>query len=642
MMAVTVPTIDIVDRPQSHGYDGAIDNVLIRLAASRQTPIEDMTAEASPQRIDTSEGAEDIRDEVGRRYSRSNLSGGAGLDFLHSPRRPQDAATRFWDSQGVDVFGTDRGDIYDARLMHRMDAESISTDVIDVCQIDGSVYYARAAGIYELGVGPIKEALTGIIKMVAMGNSLYTLDAVNGVQRYDPPTWTPVVISAVTTYTDMWAVKSRIVAIAANILSDATDDSAILTVPAFDTISDVIEAGPALLAFASTGTIHSLALDQSLSLVPAGESKFGDEIPVMAAETFGVLGIVTAEVTEAGGRVTRFYTAALSLSGSYDVTDLQLIYQIGDRDTTANLVPEAMLATRDSIYTAVLEEGTSTVTLWRYYLPTGGYARAHSVAASGVSSMVEVDDRMFVCVPGSDLYKEVDEYVTSGYVIGPLADFHTADAKQWVGADLSGVALPPGSGLELYDTTDPALINNEASTSWQLVTQLYDGTTESKIATLAGRSSRYHAAKIILRSDSSRLLSPGAQSYSFRALPNPDRDILIRVPINVSDQIESPGRKAVSIPGRGKAMEQALRAYEGQHVLIELYRPALQVRGLIEKFESTIDIIPTFGSVRRVMYARIRGTRLEDSEAIIIETSGASLGQDIAGLFKAGIGVPTA
>lgn len=89
-------------------------------------------------------------------------------------------------------------------------------------------------------------------------------------------------------------------------------------------------------------------------------------------------------------------------------------------------------------------------------------------------------------------------------------------------------------------------------------------------------------------------------------------------------------------------MEQALRLYEGQHVLIELYRPALQVRGLIEKFESTIDIIPTFGSVRRVMYARIRGTRLEDSEAIVIETSGASLGQDIAGLFKAGIGVPTA
>ena len=122
-MTTIIPTIDIVDNPQSHGYDGYIDNVLIRLAVSQQTPYQDLTAEASPPRIDTAESAEDMRDEVGRRYSRSDFSGGAGLDFMHSPTRSQDAAIRFWDSRGVDVFRSDKGDVYDARRLNRVEAE---------------------------------------------------------------------------------------------------------------------------------------------------------------------------------------------------------------------------------------------------------------------------------------------------------------------------------------------------------------------------------------------------------------------------------------------------------------------------------------------------------------------------------------
>jgi hypothetical protein len=81
--------------------------------------------------------------------------------------------------------------------------------------------------------------------------------------------------------------------------------------------------------------------------------------------------------------------------------------------------------------------------------------------------------------------------------------------------------------------------------------------------------------------------------------------------------------------------------YEGKQVLIELYRPNIQILGSVETFEAVSEIISPEGSVRSVMYARIRGTQIADIGVVTTQTSGASLGQDTAGLFTAGIGVPT-
>lgn len=637
-----VPTVDIVDRPRAMGYDGYIDNVLIRLAVTPQTPWRDVTAEATPPRIDTAEAAEDVKDEVGQRYSRSNLSGGAGLDFLHERNRPDDAGIRFWDSKGVDVFHSDPGSYYEAPLLHRIDADGGGyTDIESVCAVDGVVYFARAAGIYT--TASQQAALTGITKMIAMGNSLYTLDGVNGVRQYPVSTFTPSSVSA-TAFDEIWAIKSRIVGATANQLYDTSDESTpILSLPPGEYPTQVIDAGPAVLVFGSDGYIYALTLDQDLALVSAGQTRFVDEVPLMAVESFGVIGLVTAESTEAGGKVTRFYTGQLGLSGSYALEGLQLQYQVGDRTTTEDLTAHSILATRDSIYVAVPEEGTTEFTLWRYYLPTGGYARSHTVdpgaGSHTVESFIQIDDRFYLAINGDDLWIETDEYVSVGYVIGPLADFFTAEPKQWVGADLAGSVNASGAFLELYDTTDPDIIEDPDSTSWRHVFSLGNGESTKSTAVLSGRSARWHAAKVVWRSASDRLLSPRFRSFVFRALPAPERDVLVEVPLNVSDQIESRGRRATRIPGRGKAIEDALRAYEGKHVLIEFYRPELEIRGLIEKFEETIQTVSNQGSVGSVMYARIRGTRIKESVGYSAEpTDGVSFGEDRFGWAPFAIG----
>jgi hypothetical protein len=115
---------------------------------------------------------------------------------------------------------------------------------------------------------------------------------------------------------------------------------------------------------------------------------------------------------------------------------------------------------------------------------------------------------------------------------------------------------------------------------------------------------------------------------------------LLRIPINVSDQIESPGKRAITIKGRGEAIEAALRAYEGESVLIELYRPALRLQGMIEQFEETLVTLPIRGSVGKVMYARVRGSEQSATIYSPATTSGASLGQDLLGVIGLGMGDP--
>jgi hypothetical protein len=632
-----VPTVGSTAYPEAHGYDGYIDNILIRLAVSEETPYQGITAEAEAPRIDTADAAEDIRDETGQRYSRSNLTGGAGLDFLHAPGRAADAGIRYWDSRGVDVFGAEKGDVYSATLMHLMEIEDTDASITKAVTVDGAVYYLSAANIKAEG-GTTKDTLSGTgLDITAVGNTIYTLDATDGVQRYDLPSWTPANESA-TVFDRIWGVKARCLGVIDNVLYEAAaSDLTLLTLPLADTVTDVVDTGTAVLVFTTAQSVYSLTVDEALALSIAGESTWIDETPIMAAESFGVMGIVTAEPSFSGGNITRFYTA--TLGSDYSIGNLQLIYQVGDRDTTDDLTAWDIIATRDSFYVAVPEEGATTSTVWRYYLPTGAYSRSYEFGTTtlrSVNSMVWANGVLYGAVNTEGLWKEQDTYVTDGYVIGPLADFFSSESKQWVSGELTGQA-PLDTSIELYGSNDETIITDPSSGAWLLVTTIRTDVNES-IVDIVGHRGRYHAAKVVMRANGVASLTPSFLSYSFRALASPNRDTLVRIPINVSDQIESPQRRALTVKGRGEAIEEALRVYEGQSVLVELYRPPLKIQGLIEQFEETIMTIPKRGSVGYVMYARIRGRKQSTTETTPPVTSGASLGQGILGLVTMGTG----
>jgi hypothetical protein len=640
MTTPLLPVVEDVPQPRAWGYQARIDDILVQLAVNPDDPTQIVTAEAVPARVDTGEAAEDYQDDTGFRYSRNRLDGGAGFDFLHSPDRLEGATRRFWDSFGVDVFASDLGQPYEAKLMNEMllDTAISPGEFGSLARIDDQIYYLRGDEIWEYGASPAKATLAaapGSYNFLAMGNSLYSNDSTTGVLRFDPPSFTPVAVDTVATYTKIYGAKSRILARDGNELWEAgTTPILLLTLPPADEVVDqgVVDAGNSIVVMTTTGIIYLLGLDPSLALVNTGQYNFGDEIPVVGAFAQGVLGIATREITEAGGQVVRFYTASIPDDGS-TLENVTLIFQVGDRQSTGFFHPFFMLGTRDSIYTVIATPGVPILELYRFYLPTGGWSRAHQVpvpSAGGGVSALEIDDRMWVANPSNGLWKEQDTFVDSGYVIGPAADFFTARAKQWVSGDLTIPELPPGTQVNLFDSTNIDVLNDPNHPDWELAVKVQvPGESEVSVDDLTGRNGRYHVAKVELTASADNTITPGFRSYSFRAFPSSDRDTIVRLPVNVSDQFEAPGKRAMLRRGRGIVLEQALRALEGKQVTVEVFALGIVLRGILERIEEPIVVFPERGSGLRVMFITIQGEDIAGAAAGFGGTSsGASWGQD--------------
>ncbi len=650
MTSPLLPVVEDVPQPRAWGYNARIDDILLQLAVSPEDPTAILTIEAVPPRVDTGEAAEDIREDTGFRYSRNRLDGGAGLDFLHSPDRLEGAPRRYWDSFGVDVFSSDLGKPYEAPLMHEMllDTALSAGEFGSLGRIDDQIYYLRGDEIWEYGASPAKHTLAATpssYNFLAMGNSLYSNDTTNGVQRFDPPSFTPVSVDSTTIYNKIYGAKSRILARDNNLLYEAASTPILLlTLPPADAVLDqgVVDAGNSIVVLTTTGTVFLLGLDASLALVNTGQYSFGDEIPIVGAFSQGVLGIATREITEAGGRVTRFYTATVPDDGK-TLADVTLIFQVGDRQSTTFIEPRFMLGTRDSLYTLISTPGAPLLEVYRYYLPTAGWSRAHQLAVPSTgsgSSMLEIDDRMWVANPSNGLWKEQDTFVATGYVIGPAADFFTARSKQWVSATLTIPALPAGTKVNLFDSTNIDVLSDPDHTDWGLAVKVQvAGEIEVDIKDLTDRNGRYHVAKVDLVASADKTLSPALRSYSFRAFPSADRDTIVRFPVNVSDQFEAPGKRAMIRRGRGLVLENALRAKEGQQVVAEIFALNIVLRGILERVEEPLVVFPERGSPLRVMFLTIEGEDIAGSTAGFGGTSsGASWGQDMFAIPQFAVG----
>ena len=641
-----LPIVEDVAHPRAWGYQARLDNILVQLAINAVDDLAAVvTADANPQRIDTSELADDIREDTGFRYSRNKLEGGAGLDFLHAPDRPLAAATRFWDSQGVDVFSGDPGKVYEARLLHDMASDTaITTDFPALAKIDEQLYYIEDDELFEYGATPAKYTHGSFpVKLVALGNSLYTSSSFDGVQRFDPPSYTPIAHDPTTSYGHLWTAKGRVFGGVNNQLWEtATTPILVLTLPIFDAVLDVVDAGPAIAVFTTTGTIYLLGLDDNLAVVNLGQYSFIDEAPAFGAFAQGVLGISTTVDNEAGGRVARFYTATVSDDGT-TLDNVQLRFQHGDRTTTTTASPRWAFGTRDSIYTVIPNAAFNAFVFWRYYLPTAGYARANEVPiATNIHGALQVDDRLWAISSGAGaaLWKEQDTFVASGYVIGPAADFFTARAKQWVSGNLTVSALPAGTEVNLFDSPNIDALSDPNHADWELAIKVQvPGETEVDIKDLTGRNGRYHVAKVDLVASAARTLSPTFRSYSFRAFPSSDRDTILRLPVNVSDQFEAPGKRAMIRRGRGVVLENALRALEGKQLVCEIFALGIVLRGILERVEEPIISFPERGSPLRVMYINVRGEDIAGSSLGYGGTSsGASWGQDMFAIPQFAVG----
>ena len=648
-----VATTDLISNPKRYGYDLRIDNILLRSAVgiNREMTIQSSDVSSANQ-INVKQNPEDFTSNLGRIYSRNNLSSGQGLDTAHRADGQPDDVNRYWDSKGVDVFHADDETAYNVHLLFSTSDQGVNfsntnnylaqttngnlyvTDgtTIHLSEDNGDTWSAVSTGL------TINHNFTGI---AAFGNGLY-LTTANGTSaseliKYDGTSWSEETTAQTASggLTGVWFIKQRLW-ISGNdgsaaylwevnpfnktwSSSDLTDAATIVEIEPTHEVTDVIDGGAAVLASSSDGNIYSFKLSSGV-FVNQGQTKIPfEEVHSIAASE----GIIFFGTKETGTNIGRFYKARLvAVDNLYVLAERQLIkeWDVSGIDTT----PDSLFVSRDSVYLGI-KEATNEVNLWRYYLPTGGIARDIQTAGNSfVYGITQAAGKFIVVVSGSDVYKETSTYETTGYIITSAADFFTAEEKQFVGAEISTFDLPSDTSIELQFTNKFEALNNPNDSSFETAFTQFAGTGDSEFQ--ISPVARFIIGKVIFTSTGSA--SPQLKSLQFRALARPEL-VVAQIPINISDRVERPGRKPIRVKQLGNKLYDSLRTLEGDAVTLELFEPDEVIRGVVEKISYPISERTQRGSDLQYAVITIRGTRQTVVKAVTsIHTFGvAALGQ---------------
>jgi len=640
-MAV-LPSPSNTSEPQAQGFEANLDDLFLRFAVGPGRQMQINTAPLQAQAIQTSETPEDFQQEFGQIYSRTDFSGGSGLDKAHKRNASEMDFSRFWDSNGIDVFsGKAVGQEYKVSLLNSTEEVTTSSETnLYAQQLDGTIFYADGAVLKKIttpltgstSTDGTPSAGNDITGLAIMGNQLFIV--ANGVVYQRTGAGTYGSYNSDNTYSRLWSAKGRLIASdTSGVLYEIEPSSG--TAGADNTIhslrngrswTDVCDAGAVVLATADDGYIYSLA-DESSNLTLKGQTFIEGEVPNAIDAAQGLIFYGTYENT-ASGKIGRLYRAEITNANSlYVLVNAQLIKQWGDGTTTLDQAPYSIISTRDSIYTGIKDTASKT-NLWRYYLPTGGIARDLEFAEGGiVKGLTVFSDKLFATVSGGGIYRETSNYVSSGYIITALGDFFTSEKKQWVGAKLNTQSVSSGS-VKLSTSTIAADISNPSATTWAEQVNINSGTGgEEEVMTLV--SGRWIAGKIDITTDD-QTQSPGLLSFAIRGFQLVN-DLVVDIPVNISDQIERPFRKRIKVNGQGELVYQALRNKEGKNVQLEIYRPDTLLRGIIENVSSPIEEISPRGSVTTYCLVRFRG-----SKVIQISTAGEGLGIALLGTGRLG------
>ena len=659
-MAV-LPSPSNTSQPQAQGFEANLDDLFLRFAVGPGRQMQINTAPLQAQAIQTSETPEDFQQEFGQIYSRTDFRGGEGLDKAHRREGTPTDFQRFWDSKGINVFHADEDTSYSVKLLNDIEQKTLtfSSDNNYLAQTtNGYMYITDDTDVYQsTDEGVTWTAMTStsisytIHGIAAFGNDLFVVagdgstnkQLLSYVQSTD--TWTDESLGSSFTgyFTGIWFAKGGLFVsgksttaeylwesspFTKNFSGDFQSTSALIVTEPTHEFTSVIDAGAVVLAGHTDGNIYSLKIDGGTWSLKGQTQISFEEIHSLAASE----GLVFIGTRGFQSNTGRFFTADLTVADNlYVLTNRQLVKQW---DNGVDQSPHSMFVTRDSVYMGIHESATET-NLWRYYLPTAGIARDISITHSsdsdakmtGITLTGTTVPKFIAVVDGVGVFKETDTYVSTGYIISSLADFYTSEKKQWVGAKLNTNGVSSGT-VELATTTVPLDINNVDSPTWEPQISVASGTGgEEEVLELV--QGRWMSVKLtITTSDTSQ--TPEMLSFAVRGFQLVN-DLVVDMPINISDQVERPFRKALRINGQGELIYQALRNKEGQNVQLEIFRPDTLLRGIIENVSSPVEEISPRGSVTTYCLVRFRG-----SKVISTSSSGEGLAIGLLGVKRLG------
>ncbi len=252
--------------------------MFLRFAAGPGRQLNINTSPLQAQAINTSETPEDFQQEFGQIYSRTDFSGGSGLDKAHQRNAGQFDFQKYWDSKGVDVFsGKDVGNEYKVSLLHDTDELSSTTETnLYMQELSGSIFFADGDVLKRidspLDASPTVTSETApsagndITGMAVLGTRLYLVANGNVYVRTGASTYSTH--NNHKTYSKIWSMKGRIVASDTSgdlfEIPDGSTPSTMKTLPTGSEWTDLTDGGAVVLACATDGYIYSFADESSI------------------------------------------------------------------------------------------------------------------------------------------------------------------------------------------------------------------------------------------------------------------------------------------------------------------------------------------------------------------------------------------
>lgn len=625
-----LPLTSNVSRPLAAGYGARLGDLYLRLVPNPSDPIVVQATEGAAARIQTGENPEDFLAEAGLVYSLTDMSGGEGLFFAHRRDRSPTDGTRYWTSRGIDVskmVPSERGGIRLLRETTLADSSaSTNVHVIANPATADSAVYANGSTVRVVTnlTGGSPSAATedphagtqNVTGFASLGTTLYAGLGTDGIAKRVAGVWSNV--SAVQT-NRIWAAKGRLIIASGTKLVEidpATGTGTDLIVgPTGSAFVDVCDADSAIVAASTAGHFYTLT-ESSGSLVVSGQVKFSDdEVPAMCAAAAGIVLVGTTQPSPSSGKIVRVYVAAVSngaLSGS------QLVRTWTNGSLARTVGP--WTATRDSIFFAVTETGRCQV--WRYHLATGGISMDVECTGSAIDGLDVVADRLAIGSDGQGLYVEAATYVDSGYLISSAIDFFTATEKTWTDVTLTAEGFTSGATVTISVTNDLSAMGDPLSPSWMEIATFSSTASTGEPVSLPAVTGRWLVFKVDLTSPTSGGTTVTVSSVATRGFAK-STDVEMRLPINISDQVESRGRARLRVPRWGSFLIDRLVGMQGQSVEAELLAEGLRIVGVVTAVQLQAPIVPRRGSSWSAALVVVRGSVVHEGELIV---SGPALG----------------
>ena len=647
-----------VTRPRAQGYGAQIGDDWFRLAAGPDTPLRFYTRDSLAERVDQSGNPDENVLDLGFAFSRSNLTGGEGLDRF--PRTVGEIPVetdpiRFWDSENMDIRRPDSGDPYSLKLVKDVLIFDTPTGTpVDMGTSRDNIYVIEGNNVlrFQDWADTTPEDTDGlgvVLVQLAVGqdNSVAVLDTDGNVWFKGSQTASYVQVYDKATDGDaavgVWWVKERIV-VATNDPASAAAGSLIEFLPTmggptgtptavpptyttFDTFEgecyDVVDAGHAIVACFSDGSLRSyvpqadtagaapLLTIRAQTDVPEGE------VAYRLGHNLGVLLVFTIEEIPSSSKTTaRVYTSAvLDVRFEFVVGQLQLLRTWEDSIEAAPSYTKAVVSTRDQMFFWIGED-TATFNLWRIDLTTTGVFRHGAHARTLAVGTVIFDDRLAFCDGADVVIEHLTDYVADAYLITPSITFGLNTAINWTNFTIEATNLNvTGTQVELYRSDDIAALQDKDHASWILVASLTAQAQSGVEQAIINATSNSLALQVRLFRSITRTDTPSLERFAVRGLPR-HRDFIVEVPVNVSDIIEAPGRQPLRVAGKGEANHTRLLDLQGRSTTLTIPHPPMVVRGIVDNILEPVEYTTSHGSQSRMAVMMFRGTRIGGSQAV--------------------------